>query len=148
MKSAVLLVLIASTGAKCPSALSPGEHKISLQVRFGQSPPNITAQSLQVGSMERDFFLMVPEDMPAQASPGIVMIHGCGGSAEKFEMESLMNQNAAAKKWYSVYPQGSNANNDENRLGWSTGPSNCGTNGVPNDVDFMVSVPICNCAWS
>jgi poly(3-hydroxybutyrate) depolymerase len=107
--------------AICPSRTPPGENEITVQV----------------GGMSRQFYVYVPRDMPDTPSEGVVMIHGCGSSPEKFELESQMNVNAAEKKWFNVYPLGTSTGTT---LGWNAGTGSCRTGGIPNDVDFMRAV--------
>ena len=141
---ASVAILASVAHAICPSRLPPGENELTVQV----------------GSMLRTFYVYVPHDMPDAPTQGVVMIHGCGSSPEKFgttfsarvsrslnrllmcaELESQMNVNAAEKKWFSVYPKGTTTETTPSaRLGWNAGSSSCRTGSIPNDVDFMRAV--------
>ena len=68
----------------------------------------------------------------------IMMMHGCGSSPEKFELESGMNTRAEKQGVYNVYLEGTGAP----RLGWNAGFSTCNTNGAVNDVDFSRAVAL------
>lgn len=111
--------------AKCPSDLRPGEHQITLEV----------------GGVERDMYLYVPEEIPQDIPrPVVVMFHGCGSSPEKFELESLMNKNVDKYLYYNVYPKGTDTSATQSRLGWNADFSSCRTGKRVNDADFARAV--------
>jgi polyhydroxybutyrate depolymerase len=121
MKLLIALCLASSCAAQCANKLAGGEHLVNIEV----------------GSMNRDLFLMVPQkSVPGEARPGVVAIHGCGSSPERFEMESALNVETAQREWFNVYPKGTGSS----RLGWNAGNGACATGGIPNDVDFMRAV--------
>jgi len=67
-----------------------------------------------------------------------VMLHGCGSSPEKFELESGMNVAAAERGYINVYPQGTTTRTS---LGWNAGAAGgCQTDRSTNDVDMVRAV--------
>eukprot|EP00729_Bicosta_minor_P007259 gene7259-20962_t len=114
--------LTASALALCPSTIGPGEH----------------LQTVVVGGVERTFYVYVPKGLGERASPGVVMLHGCGSSPDKFEMESQMNVRAETDGYYNIYMKGTGSN----QLGWNAGFSQCTTGGAVNDVDFTRAVAL------
>jgi len=122
MKVAIFSVLLTTAGihARCPASVGPGEH----------------LRTVTVGGVQRNFYVYVPQGLGTRESPGVMMIHGCGSSPMKFEMESQMNARAEQKAYYNVYPEGTYQGSGSPRLGWNAGFSQCATGGAVNDVDF------------
>jgi len=126
---AAVCALLPGALASCPASVGPGEH----------------LRSVTVGGVQREFYVYVPRGLGERVSPGVMMIHGCGSSPEKFEMESQMNARAEAAGYYNIYTKGTDATGGSNpRLGWNAGFSQCNTRGAVNDVDFMRAVTL----WS
>lgn len=113
--------------AGCPATLSAGLHM----------------RQASVDGRTRRWYVHVPEKMPAEPRPGIVMLHGCGSSPQKFMNESRMAERSAARQWYSVFPEGTTTRADGGGLGWVAGATRslqCHTGGLVNDVTFLRAV--------
>jgi len=119
----VLALAAGAAGAMCPS----------------NRPAGLNQVVLEVGGVERTFFVFIPDAMTEEPAPAIVSFHGCGSSPMKFEFESSMNVRANENKWFNVYMEGTDAR-DGTRLGWNAGYSTCNTEGQVNDVEFTIAV--------
>lgn len=121
---AVFLLLLATAVARCPSQLGEGEHEVTINVN----------------GVDREFFIFVPPGVGVHdLLPGNIMLHGCGSSPEKFELESGMNAYATEAKYYNVYMKGTTTGT---RLGWNAGFSTCQTDKGTNDAAFTKEVVI------
>lgn len=123
LRAAVALLGVCGAAALCPSKLTAGEH----------------LRKLSVQGRERQYYMYVPQSAArgSTPSPAVVMIHGCGSSPQKFEMESGMNVAASERGYINVYPEGTTTRTS---LGWNAGFGSCQTDPELNDVDFMRAV--------
>lgn len=120
----MLSMLLSGAAAICPGKLTSGEHLMKLTV----------------GGREREYFMYVPQSATRgnSPSPAVVMLHGCGSSPEKFELESGMNIAASERGYINVYPKGTTTRTS---LGWNAGAAgSCQTDSSINDVDLVRAV--------
>jgi poly(3-hydroxybutyrate) depolymerase len=130
--------------APCPSTVGPGLHTVRLDV------PAEGGSDVLFG---RAFDIFVASTLPLRnRRPAVLMWHGCGSDPEKFQDESEMNDRAAARRYYAVWPRGSSSNlaaADQHtcssvggtRCGWNSGWPGAGgcdtpSNPAPDDVMF------------
>lgn len=120
----MLALLLSSGAAICPGKLTSGEH----------------LRKLTVQGRDRQYYMYVPQSVArgTSPSPAIVMLHGCGSSPEKFELESGMNIAASERGYINVYPEGTTTRTS---LGWNAGAAgSCQTDSSINDVDMVRAV--------
>ncbi|KDF00761.1 polyhydroxybutyrate depolymerase [Mycolicibacterium aromaticivorans JS19b1 = JCM 16368] len=67
--------------------------------------PGVSAHTIQVGGVDRDYRLYVPDGLPKSA-PLVVMLHGWTGSAEQAQREYGWDEQADSTKFVVAYPDG------------------------------------------
>ncbi|PND57617.1 polyhydroxybutyrate depolymerase [Mycobacterium sp. ENV421] len=67
--------------------------------------PGVSAHTIQVGGVDRDYRLYVPDGLPKSA-PLVVMLHGWTGSAKQAQREYGWDEQADSAKFVVAYPDG------------------------------------------
>ncbi|WP_431235229.1 extracellular catalytic domain type 1 short-chain-length polyhydroxyalkanoate depolymerase [Mycolicibacterium psychrotolerans] len=87
--------------------------------------PGVSAHTIQVGGIDRDYRLYIPEGLPKSA-PLVVMLHGWTGSAEQAQREYGWDEQADSAKFVVAYPDG---------VGGSWNADGCCGQASKDDVD-------------
>lgn len=131
------------TGAsgRPPPTAGPGSHAPAAQAQFGPPEPDtFSVGSFANGAGRRDYKLYRPPALAgaAHAPALVVMLHGCDQDPDDFARGTRMNECAARRGWWVLYPKQDPAANGSGCWNWFKPSDQRRAGGEPEILAGMV----------